>query len=196
MRRATRRVVRRRAQIGSDPLVGLDEGGEIARGIARGNGGFGESVAIFLGESDNGGGLHGAFEMEVQFGFGQQLKSRRPRLYRELPGHQDLPEAGFRGEFAMPAAVARVDHEADREPHDKTNPGDHREAHHQSAAQNDGDQREPRDQGNPKAALPLRVFTAQEDHSQRHQHKGEKRSDIGKIRRIADGKDSRGDAHG
>jgi len=65
------------AEIGGDPFEGFEKAEEIFVGVEVANFIFGDDDAVSAGEGRGGGGLDGAFEVEVEFGFGGVGDGRR-----------------------------------------------------------------------------------------------------------------------
>src|SRR5581483_4684382 len=84
-------------------------------------------------------------------------------------------------EFAVVAAVEQVNAQAQREPHDEADPGDHREPGHQASAKYDRDQREPRHEWNSEGTRAVRLLAAKKDHSQRDQRERKQCADVREI---------------
>jgi hypothetical protein len=76
------RIILGRAQVRSHPNVGFDEGRKVGRGVTCGHCRFVYDVAVSRGELDHCGGRDASFEMQVQLGFGQDVKIRRERQVR------------------------------------------------------------------------------------------------------------------
>ena len=95
------------------------------------------------------------------------------------------------GEFAVMAAVQRVNNHAEDQPTHEANPRNHRKSSHEPAAKNDRNQREPRHKWYPETSLSLWLCPAQHDYAQRKEHEREQRSYIGKIGGVTDRKNSR-----
>src|ERR1019366_3466469 len=84
-----------------------------------------------------------------------------------------IPALGPRRDLAMSPAICEVNHQANDEPSDESNPCDHSESRHQSAAQNNRNHREPRNKWHSESAFPIRLIPPQMDYAQRNQHKCE-----------------------
>ena len=83
------------------------------------------------------------------------------------------------GEFASVAAVEDVDQQAEAKPDHEAEPGDDRQAHHQTAAKDDRDQREPGHERNAEGAFAIGLAATEKDHSQRDKNKSEECADVG-----------------
>src|ERR1700716_2740362 len=86
----------------------------------------------------------------------------------------------------MMPAVENVNKQSQRQPDHEAQPGNEGEPEHQSAAQNYRDQREPRHKGHAEGTLAIGLLASKEDDSQRNQHEGEQRPNIGEVSGIAD----------
>ncbi len=104
------RIVRGRAQVGSHPLVGFDEGGEVGRGVTRGHCRFVDGVAVARGERDHCGGRDASFEVQVQLGFGQGAELRRERSGdgAGFDGSEDVGTCYCLGRAGRPALIHAV----------------------------------------------------------------------------------------
>src|SRR5271156_2374697 len=94
------------------------------------------------------------------------------------------------------AAVEDVDQQAEAEPEHEAQPGDYSEPEHEAAAEDDRDQREPRDKRDSERALAIGLPAAQDDHSQRNQNEGKERADVGEVGGISDVHQAGGNSYG
>src|SRR5271166_5865564 len=122
-----------------------------------------------------------------------RAKRRTARIsdWRDERGRPfSIPQLFF-AKLAAMAAVEDVDHEAEAQPDHKAKPGDDGESSHESAAQEDRDERAPGNERHFEDALAIRLGAPQDDDSERNQHKGEERADVRQVGGVADGKNSR-----
>src|SRR5581483_4405531 len=92
------------------------------------------------------------------------------------------------------AAVEDVNEEPENEPEYKPYPRNDGQTGHQTAAQNNRNQREPRHTRDAERARSIRLPPAEENHPERYQHKRKQRAYIRQISRIAYGKKAGGQA--
>ncbi len=89
----------------------------------------------------------------------------------------------------MPHAVQEIDHEPDCQPHNKTNPGHHRQAQHQHKTHEYAEDWENWHERHAKRAWTLRGNAAQYVYAETNQNKCKERSDVCEISEIADVRD-------
>src|ERR1700732_927892 len=91
----------------------------------------------------------------------------------------------FPAELAMMTAEENESQQPQRQPDHESKPGDECEPEHQSAAQNDRDEREPRHKGHAERTLAIGLLASKKDDAKRNQHEGEQRPNVGEVGRIA-----------
>jgi len=95
----------------------------------------------------------------------------------------------------MTSAVESVDAESDRQPTEEPQPGQDRQSAHQENAKEYAQYRGSDSTGRTESAMTAGITIAQDYHTYRNQHKGEKRADIRKIGKCTDIQDARRYSH-
>jgi hypothetical protein len=78
-----------------------------------------------------------------------------------------------RAELAPPAAIEKIDTQANAQPDKETQPRHNRQSGHQQDAEEDAEHREEWSTGTAETAVPVRIFVTQHQDTDRNQHKGE-----------------------
>src|SRR6266478_4696708 len=102
----------------------------------------------------------------------------------------------FLAKLAMMPAVEDINQQSERQPDDEAQPGNEREPEHQPAAQKHGDQREPGYKWYAEGTLAIRLLASKKNDSQRNQHEGEQRPNVGEVSRIANIHEPSGNSNG
>lgn len=91
-----------------------------------------------------------------------------------------------RAKLTSSAAVEEVDAKPNRQPDKEAQPCHDRQPGHQQHAEENAEHRKYRPTRTAEAAMPMRIFVAQNQYAGGYQHKGKKRTDVGEIGKCPD----------
>src|SRR3954469_3588451 len=93
------------------------------------------------------------------------------------------------------AAVQEIDAESDNQPSEEAQPSEDRQPGHQQQTKNDAQNRRSRPAGGAEPSMPLGLAIAKYENTNRHQHEGKQRADVGEIGSGADIEHACGNAY-
>src|ERR1700722_8766518 len=125
------------------------------------------------------------FLQAIRIDSGETLDQRGLAMIDVAGGSEnDVLQSAGRGR--TPAAVEEVNHEADRQPDEETNPREQRESHHQQQTAKDRQDRDEWNERDSKRARALGLRSPQHNDAVRYHNKRKECTDVGKLGKRVD----------